>query len=434
MAALNARARTELILEGRINAVRDVALHDGNRAAVGDTVITRRNDRQLRSSRTWVRNGDRWTVTGVRKNGSVDVRRHGHRWERAVRLPVDYVRQHIELGYAVTSHRAQGITTDTAHVVVTAGMTRENLYVAMTRGRDMNTAFVALDRPDVAHVGPRTGGNAAATTLSVLRGVLQRVGADLSAHETIVAQQDTWGSVEQLAAEYETIAAAAQHDRWTALLRGSGLSPNQADIAIDSRAFGALAAELRRAEAHHLDVEGALARVVAARGFGHAEDVAAVLCSRISAAVASAGAAGRSRRAPRLVVGLIPMAVGPMTVEMREALDERRYLIEARASAVLNQALTAGDAWTRQLGAGPHRSQKTGWCTHARTVAAYRDRYAVVGASALGPAPQTVAQRRDAGRARTAIEDAKRLADGTYATTTPPPGATSLPSAVPIRI
>jgi ATP-dependent exoDNAse (exonuclease V) alpha subunit len=156
---LNARARTELILEGRIDAVREVCLHDGNRAAVGDTVITRRNDRQVRSSRTWVRNGDRWIVTAVRQNGSVDVRRHGHRWGSAVRLPADYVKRHLELGYAVTSHRAQGITTDTGHVVVTTGMTRENLYVAMTRGRESNTAFVAADRPDVDHVGPRSGDN-----------------------------------------------------------------------------------------------------------------------------------------------------------------------------------------------------------------------------------------------------------------------------------
>jgi hypothetical protein len=58
-ALLNLRPHTELILEGRVDALREVALHDGNRAAVGDTVITRRNDRRLRAARSWVRNGDR---------------------------------------------------------------------------------------------------------------------------------------------------------------------------------------------------------------------------------------------------------------------------------------------------------------------------------------------------------------------------------------
>lgn len=375
-------------------------------------MITRRNDRQLRTSRTWVRNGDRWTVIGVRRNGSVEVRRHGRRWGSAVLLPADYVKQHLELGYAVTSHRAQGITTDTAHVVVTTGMTRENFYVAMMRGRDANTAYVAVDRPDVAHVGPRPGDD---TARSVLCGVLKHVGAELSAHEKIVAQQDVWASVAQLAAEYETLAAAAQHDRWMALVRDSGLSPGQADEAIGSPAFGALTAEFRRAEAHHLDVGSLLARMVAARGLEDAQDVAAILCARISVVVAREGAAGRSRKTPRLIVGLIPKAIGPMTAEMRRALDERSDLIEARASAVLDEALLAGAAWTRELGAVSHRKVTTSWRQHACTVAAYRDRYAIVGAIALGPAPHTVAQRRDAARARAALEAAKRLAEETDA-------------------
>ena len=106
VASLNGRARTELILEGRVDALREAALHDGTRAAVGDTVITRRNDRRLCAARSWVRNGDRWTVIGVRRNGSAEVRRHGRRWGSAVRLPAEYVKRHVELGYAVTTHRA----------------------------------------------------------------------------------------------------------------------------------------------------------------------------------------------------------------------------------------------------------------------------------------------------------------------------------------
>jgi conjugative relaxase-like TrwC/TraI family protein len=410
VALLNARARTELILEGRVDAVREVSLHDGNRVAVGDTVITRRNDRQLRSPRTWVRNGDRWTVTGVGQNGSVDVCRHGHRWGSTVRLPADYVKDYLELGYAVTSHRAQGITTDTAHVVVTAGMTRENLYVAMTRGREGNTAFVAVDRPDVAHVGPRLGDDKDATARSVLSGVLRHVGAEPSAHETIVAQQDAWGSVAQLAAEYETIAAAAQHDRWAALVRGSGLSPGQAAEAIKSSAFGVLNAELRRAEAHYFDVESLLAHAVAARGFDDAQDVAAVLRTRIATTLTRVAGVGRSRKAPLLIVGLVPKAFGSMTAEMRQSLDERSDLIEARARAVLDEALRAEDPWTQELGAVPRPS--TRWRQYACTVAAYRDRYAVVGATALGPAPETMVQRRDIARARAALRAAKWLSQG----------------------
>jgi ATP-dependent exoDNAse (exonuclease V) alpha subunit len=50
---------------------------------------------------------------------------------------------HVELGYAVTAHRAEGMTVDTAHVLATAAMTREAFYVAMTRGRHTNTTYVA---------------------------------------------------------------------------------------------------------------------------------------------------------------------------------------------------------------------------------------------------------------------------------------------------
>ncbi len=38
------------------------------------------------------------------------------------------------LAYAVTAYRAQGITTDTAHVLVEPTSTRETFYVAMTEG------------------------------------------------------------------------------------------------------------------------------------------------------------------------------------------------------------------------------------------------------------------------------------------------------------
>lgn len=415
VASLNVRARTELILEGRVDARREVALHDGTHAAAGDTVITRRNDRQLRAAGSWVRNGDRWTVIGVRRNGSAEVRRHGRRWGSTALLPAEYVTRHIELGYAVTAHRAQGITTDTAHVVVASGMTRENLYVAMTRGREANTAYVAVDRPDVAHVGPRPGDDADATACSILYRVLQHVGAELSAHETIAAEQDAWGSIAQLAAEYESIAAAAQRDRWMSLVRESGLTRAHADDAIASDAFGPLTAELRRAEAHGLNTKNLLTRVVASRGFEDAGDIAAVLRDRLASAIARDSGAGRARRTRDLVAGLIPRAIGPMDADMRRGLIERSDLIEARARAVLDQALLSGEAWTRALGTAPRGSLATAWRRHGCTVAAYRDRYGIVGARALGPEPQSTSQKLDAALARAALEGAQRLAQDDYA-------------------
>lgn len=96
--ALNQRARADLVLDGTVNALREVALHDDTRVSLGDAVITRRNDRRLRAGRDWVRNGDRWMVTQVRDDGSLTIRRSGTRRGSSLVLPAAYVAEHVELG------------------------------------------------------------------------------------------------------------------------------------------------------------------------------------------------------------------------------------------------------------------------------------------------------------------------------------------------
>ncbi|WP_067246022.1 MobF family relaxase [Microbacterium resistens] len=409
--ALNNRARADLILNGTVNARREVELHDGMRAAVGDTVITRRNDRRLRAGRSWVRNGDRWTVTEVRDDGALTLRRAGRTWGASVVVPAEYAAEHLDLGYAVTSYRAQGITVDSSYVLADASMTRETFYVAMTRGREENIAYVAVDKPDPAHDGPHPGDNTEVTARSVLFGVLQHIGAELSAHETITAEQDTWASIAQLAAEYETLAAAAQHDRWAALIRASGLSDDDADDAIASPAFGALTAELRRAEANQHDVETLLPRLVRARGFGDADDIAAVLHYRVAKVTARPSGSGRARKGPRLIAGLIPEAAGTVPSEMRQALTERRDLIETRADALLDTALTEKHEWIAKLGVQPKQARAAqAWRYAARTIAAYRDRYGITGPAPLGAPAEAESQKLDAARARAALDRAQNLA------------------------
>jgi len=418
--ALNQRARTDLMLDGTVNALREVELHDGTRAAAGDSVITRHNDRRLRAGRGWVRNGDRWTVTEVRDDGSLTLRRATRKRGASVVLPADYVAEHVDLGYAVTSYRAQGITVDRSHVLVDAAMTRENLYVALTRGKEGNFAYVAVDKPDHSHTGPHPGDNTEATTRSVLYGVLQHVGAEISAHETITAEQDTWGSIAQLAAEYETIAAAAQHDRWARLVQASGLTEDEAESAITSPAFGALTAELRRAEANHHDIETLLPRLVQARGFSDADDIAAVLHYRVTRATARAAGTGRAPKAPRLIAGLIPEATGAMSTELRRALTERRDLIETRAEALLDTALTGRQNWTMELGRQPKQARAVeAWRRAARTVAAYRDRYGITDTAPLGAPAESDVQKIDAARARVALDRARRLANAERASQKP---------------
>ena len=407
VSALNQRARADLILDGSLKPGREVELDDGTTAGVGDTVVTRRNDRRLRAGKDWVRNGDTWTITGVRDDGSITIRRTGRRFGGSIVLPAAYVTDHVDLGYAITAHRAQGVTVDTAHVLVEPTTTRENFYVAMTRGKHANHAYVILDRAN-EHAHPHPGDNPDATARSVLYGVLQHVGAELSAHETITTEQEQWGSIAQLAAEYETIAAAAQRDRWATLIKSSGLTADQADAAIESEAFGALTAELRRVEANHHDLDTLFPRLVAARGFTDADDISSVLHYRVSRATACPAGSGRARKTPRLIAGLIPAADGPMASDMRQALDERREMIEARTDAVLDTARETGEAWVQHLGEPPRgQRQAAAWRRYGRTVAAYRDRYGVTDDRPLGSPPQSTAQSIDAARARTALDRAR---------------------------
>lgn len=319
------------------------------------------------------------------------------------------------LGYAVTSFRAQGLTTDTAHVLVDASLTRESLYVAMTRGRDANIAYVAVDKPDDSHVGPHPGDHGEATAQSVLSGVLQHVGAELSAHETLAAEQELWGTIAQLAAEYETIAAAAQRDRWASLIRSSGLSAEQAESVVDSDAFGPLTAELRRAEANNHDVERLLPRLVRARDFGDADDIAAVLRHRVATATTRPAGSGRIKKPARLIAGLIPEATGAMNEEMQRSLTERAELIEERADALLSAAITDSAPWLTAVTAEPGDLRSLNvWRRNARVVAAYRDRYGVTAATPLGPTPDATTQKVDRARAEGALRSIEGLARSSW--------------------
>jgi len=166
---------------------------------------------------------------------------------------------------------------------------------------------------------------------------------------------------------------------------------------------------LRRAEANLHDVDALLPRLVASRPLGDAADVGAVLISRLNHAT-SQPKGGRNRQVPKLIVGLIPAAQGPMSDEMRTALAERQALMEARALALAEDAVSKSAPWLRRLGQPPaHPKARNRWIHEARTVAAYRDRYGINERTALGPEPTTDTQRLDRARADAAIRRAEAI-------------------------
>ena len=171
-----------------------------------------------------------------------------------------------------------------------------------------------------------------------------------------------------------------------------------------------LSAELCHAEANHHDLDALLPRLVAARSLDNADDIASALHARVARATARPAGSGRTRKPPRLIAGLIPHAGGQMADDMRQALDERRELIAARADAVLRSALTDAEPWTADLGKAPRGEKpKAAWWRPARTVAAYRDRYGITGPAPLGAPAEAETQKIDVARARAALDRTRSL-------------------------
>jgi conjugative relaxase-like TrwC/TraI family protein len=407
VAELNRRARTGRVAEGSV-ASAGVAIADGQRAGVGDEIVTRQNNRLLTTGRSWVKNGDRFVVAATNPDGSMAVRRASGGAE--VMLPADYGAQHVELSYATTSYRSQGRTVDTTHSLVSPTTTREVLYVAATRGSESNMIYVDTSfDPD-----PATGhdGTIAQQSASeVLTGVLANEGADLSAHETLERAQRHIEDFSVLAAEYETLASVAQQQRWDDLLGRSGLEPGRLEQVRQSPAYGPLLAALRDAEAHGLDVEQTFPGLVAARPLDDAEDPAAVLRDRVDR---WAQVVGSSRRAStNLIAGLIPRAVGLTDPDMARGLEERDEAMQRRARALAEQVIERNQIWVRRLGIPPTDPRaRERWIEAVTTVVAYRDRWNIddehLPLGPKGPA-RTIEAINQRNLARAALERGSRL-------------------------
>jgi hypothetical protein len=155
-------------------------LADGNRASVGDVIITRSNNRRLRLTATdWVKNGDRWTITRIGRRGGLTVRHN--RSHLTVRLPADYVQASTGLGYATTIHSAQGVSADTMHGLATRQESRQQLYTMLTRNRQANHLYLQVVGDGDPHTVIRPDTIAPRTPTETLQQILARDEAPVSA-------------------------------------------------------------------------------------------------------------------------------------------------------------------------------------------------------------------------------------------------------------
>lgn len=370
---LNTRAHNDRVADGLV-APEGLTKADGAMIAVGDRVLTRANNRRLRTPAGHVRNGDLWQVTAIADDGALtvtSVTRPGSAIPVTggeVTLPVAYVAEHVDLGYATTTHRAQGITVDRTHVLAAAGMARENLYVAMTRGRHDNHVYVALDDvdptcdylPDGQHI---PDGHDA------LAAILTTAGAELSATETIAAAQDQVASLRRLEPIRQTLIADAAGHRWDATFPEVGLTAGQCEQISASPARGPLITALERGHTLGHSMPQVLAGLIADRvfdGTAPAHDLAAVLHHRVNEWL-------QTQVDDPTCVRVVPDASNAPD-DVAVLLDQVDQLIAARTDALTDRAIEPQPAWLAALGPAPDDpATRSAWRTQIALHVAHAD-------------------------------------------------------------
>jgi hypothetical protein len=322
-----------------------VALADRNRASAGELIITRRNDRRLRTSASdWVKNGDRWTVLTTHRDGGLRVQHT--RSGRTIQLPASYVRDFVELGYATTIHTAQGITADTMHGLISGSESRQQLYTMCTRGRLSNHIYLQLVGDGDPHTLIRPDTIRPSTATELLEQILARDDAPKSASTMLREQQNPavrrgdsvarYIDALHLAAEEVVGISAVQ----TLEAFASQLVPGLTD----EPAWPTLRAHLLLLAVDGADPHERLLTACDARELGSADDRAAVLDWRLEDTSPPSGQHG-----PLPWLPSIPdrIAADP---QWGRYLDARSHLVAQLADQLRRNAADQAPAWA----AWPH--------------------------------------------------------------------------------
>ncbi|MHC3370841.1 MobF family relaxase (plasmid) [Rhodococcus aetherivorans] len=187
---LNEKAAASYRANGTVTGP-GIVLADGLEAAVGDVVVTRKNNSKYvvkdsaGNTSGRVKNGDLWTVAAIGTDGSLRLRNNISGGQ--VTVAADYITDNVQLGYATTVHRSQGMTVGHCHVLAGANMDRQSLYVAMSRGKNTNIVYAAHDElPDwdfEHHPDEHPG------AMGLLAKIIARDGSQRTVHQMIEDEQ-----------------------------------------------------------------------------------------------------------------------------------------------------------------------------------------------------------------------------------------------------
>jgi hypothetical protein len=209
---LNTMAQAMLREGGKVDEDSSALLRRGATAGAGDIILARLNDRgMVDTDGEFIHNGTLITVESVQGDGSITGSRNDN--GASITLSSRYLRDSVELGYATTVNRAQGLTVDTAHALIDGGISREAAYVAMTRGRKTNMVYIIDeehdDTPDPDGMMREQEAHGAA---DILAAILKNSNPEILAHEQITASQAESMNFERLTSEYDLVVKASMRE------------------------------------------------------------------------------------------------------------------------------------------------------------------------------------------------------------------------------
>ena len=370
---LSSEVRAELVRLGRVES-EGARLRDGNRAGVGDVIMTRQNDYTLTSDAgDPVVNRNTYVVERCRSDGSLVARRldgrpgvAGQRYD----LPASYIEANAELGYASTAQCAQGATVKVGGVIVDENLSREGLYVGASRGSDRNTMFVithdddreAEERPD---------------RLGVLAAVLEREGAEQSASEVMREELAGAESLARLEPMWADVVGEASRSAVERQLR-AGLDKATADRLANDKALANVTRLVRQAELAGFDRDEVI-EAIARRELDSAHSPATVLAWRTERHI------GDVQPVKTSYADRTPEGTGAAAVWAHQLAEA----MERRVSELGEQARLDPPEWARALGPVPAEADAAlEWSERAGAIAAYREAHGYQSShDPIGPAP-----------------------------------------------
>ena len=373
-AELSRRVQAKLIQLGTVQRPQ-AALADGNQAATGDLIRARLNTKINAAGRE-LTNRDTLKITRWHgPHAQVRRREPDGTWTSPFLIPRAYLADSAELDYAGNTHVGQGRTVDTAHLLVTATLSRRSLYVGMTRGRESNTAHIVTGNTTPPGHPPYQQ----ASPESVIKEILERDDADLSATEQIRHAQERVGGTGHLLTLWSAAVRPSLYPQIDQQIKAQ-LSESQAWRYDREHARPVLHQRLRAAQLAGHDINSIIGQITAAP-LDRARSISSVLHGRLqqlqlpdlghdvtwaqrtpkdAPAVAHELAAGLDHRAralgERLAASPEPWLAGQLGVLAPHASPLLREDYARRAAAATAYREAAGITDPRQaIAPEPHR-------------------------------------------------------------------------------